>query len=311
MIQPQRILVTGGAGFIGSQIVDGLLRKGHTVAVLDNLSRGRRSHVDAAATFYEVDITDAVGVMAVFQDFRPQVVDHHAAQSSVSRSMREPDVDVTVNVGGSIKVLEASRQIGVERFIFASTGGALYGEPKSLPCGEGHSVCPLSIYGASKYAFEVYLHIYHQTYGLPVTILRYANVYGPRQDPYGEAGVIAIFAQQMMEGRTPTIFGSGEQERDFVYVDDVVKANLLALSAPAWGVYNIGTGVGISVNRIARVLSEILQYGGRIEYTDARPGDVFRIYLDSSLVSKEFGWIPEMVLDDGLALTVKSLQESS
>ena len=308
MTPGKRILVTGGAGFIGSHVADGFLGRGHTVAVVDDLSVGRREHVDPRANFYPVDITDADAVAEVFARERPQIVDHHAAQASVIRSMQDPVYDARVNILGSVNLLEAAREHGVERFIFASTGGALYGEPEYLPCDEDHSVRPLSAYGAAKYAVETYLLVYRQTYGLPFTLLRYANVYGPRQDPYGEAGVVAIFSQRMNQGLDPIIYGTGEQERDFVYVGDVVEANLRALEAPPSGVYNIGTGQGVSVNRIAALLADIIQYRGQPVYQAERPGEVFRISLDSARAQTELGWTPRTSLEEGLTLTVRHLQ---
>ena len=309
MTLAKRILVTGGAGFIGSHVVDRLVALGHRVTILDDLSTGRQEHVNSGARFYAVDITDKEAVQKVFARERPQVVNHHAAQISVARSIREPEEDARINLLGSLNLFEQCRQHGVEKVVFASTGGALYGEPTYLPCDENHPVRPLAPYGAAKYAVEGYLSVYHQTHGIPFTVLRYGNVYGPRQDPYGEAGVVAIFAQAMLEGKQPLINGDGEQERDFVYVADVVEANVAALENGDGGVYNIGTGVGTSVNRIAQPLQNIINYKGTVAHGPPRGGEVFKIYLDTSRARKELGWMPEVPLEEGLLRTVNYFKD--
>lgn len=307
----KRIVVTGGAGFIGSHVVDGFIQNGHTVAVIDDLSTGLRRNINPAATFYNVNIGDASAIDAVFAKERPHVVNHHAAQASVTRSMRNPVEDAMVNIIGSLNLLEAARNYEVEQFIFASTGGALYGEPQFLPCDETHPVRPLSNYAAAKYAVEKYLNVYHESHRLMYTTLRYANAYGPRQNPYGEAGVIAIFAQRMKDGTNPVIYGTGEQERDFVYVGDIVQANIQALEQKAVGVYNIGSGHGVSVNHIVSVLRDILRYDGTVQHKDARLGEVFRVYLDSSLADIKLGWRPFTSIKDGLLRTVQHIKDTS
>ena len=296
-------MVTGGAGFIGSHLVDALVEAGHQVTVVDDLSSGHQEYLNPRVRFHQASVTDAA-VLDILQKERPQIVCHHAAQVSVLRSVDDPREDARVNVLGGLNVLEACVHSGVKRFIFASTGGALYGEPQQLPCSEEHPVKPLSPYGAAKAAVETYLHYYGQTQGLQTFALRYANVYGPRQDPYGEAGVIAIFARALLDGRSVTIFGDGEQERDFVYVSDVVAANLACLASDQPGAYNIGTGRGTSVNRI---LAELRRFtGSRAEATHvpAKAGEVYRIYLDSRRAQEHLGWAPQISLAQGLAQTV-------
>ena len=243
------MLVTGGAGFIGSHVVDALIEEGHSVVVIDDLSSGKREHVHHDAKFHQLDIRSP-DLEGVFAEERPEVVNHHAAQVDVRVSMADPIFDADVNILGSLNLLECARSHGVEKLIYASTGGAVYGQPAYLPCDEDHPVEPICPYGISKLAVEHYLYLYRQSYGLEYTILRYANVYGPRQDPFGEGGVVAIFARQMVEGEQVVINGSGEQERDFVYVDDVVRANLVAMERGDGETYNLGRGVGTSVNEL-------------------------------------------------------------
>ena len=304
------VLVTGGAGFIGSHVVDRLIQEGYRVAVVDDLSTGRREHVNPQATFYHLDINDpALG--DVLGKERPRLVSHHAAQISIPASLRDPVYDARVNVLGSLNLLEACRAAEVEKVIFASSGGGIYGEPEYIPCNEEHPVRPLAPYGAAKMAVEGYLFAYSRSFRLPFTALRYANVYGPRQDPYGEAGVVAIFALAMLEGRRPVIFGSGEQERDFVHVADVAEANVLALQRGAGRVYNIGVGVGSSVNRIFSLLRDILSYGEEVQYAPARAGEVFKVHLDCARAERELGWRPTVSLEDGLARTVDYFRSQS
>ncbi|MGC9349154.1 MAG: NAD-dependent epimerase/dehydratase family protein [Anaerolineae bacterium] len=301
----ERILVTGGAGFIGSHVVDAYLAAGHEVAIVDNLSTGRRENLNPDAAFYEVDIRDAEGLAEVFDQVRPQVVNHHAAHIDVRVSVTHPHFDAETNVLGSINLLEAARAAGtVRKLIYISSGGAAYGEPEYLPCDEKHPVHPLAPYGASKYTVEVYLDVYRQTHGLTSTILRYANVYGPRQDPLGEAGVVAIFTGRMLEGKPPTVYGSGEQARDFVYVKDCARANLLALDRGDNDVFNIGTGERTTVNHIAELLQAHTGYEGEIVHGPEQPGEVFEIYLDCTRAREHLGWTPTVDLDEGLALTV-------
>ena len=250
-----RVIVTGGAGFIGSHVVDAYVEAGLQVSVVDNLTSGSVSNLNPAARLYEVDIRDGAALERVFAEVRPQLVSHQAAQASVKLSMEDPPRDAMINVIGSLNVLEACRKTGVRKLIYAATGGAAVGEPVYLPVDEDHPVNPLSPYGADKHAVEHYCVLYQQSFGLDTTILRYSNIYGPRQDPRGEAGVIAIFAGMMLAGGQPVIYGSGEQERDYVYVGDVARANVLALNKGAGRMYNIGTGVSTSVNGLSEFTS--------------------------------------------------------
>ena len=298
-----RILVTGGAGFIGSHVVDAYLAVGHDVAVVDDLSTGRREQVHPQARFYQIDIRDP-GLDELFARERPEVVSHQAARANVRESLEKPLLYAEVNVLGSLNVLECCRRHGVRKIIYASTGGAVYGEPQTLPVAEDHPINPLDPYGASKHHVEHYLYLYRVNYGLEYTVLRYPNVYGPRQDPYGEAGVVAIFSGQMLNNGRPVINGSGEQERDFVYVSDVARANVLALARGDGGVYNIGSGVGTSVNRIFELLAELTGYAGPVVHGPPKRGEVFKVYLDARRARQDLGWAPEVELEEGLTRTV-------
>jgi UDP-glucose 4-epimerase len=300
-----RILVTGGAGFIGSHVVDTLIERGHEVAVVDDLSTGRREHLNPRAKFYHLDIRDAQGLEKAFAAERPEIVNHQAARANVRESMGKPVLYAEVNVIGSLNLLELSRKYGIEKFIYASTGGAVYGEPEVLPADESHPINPLDPYGASKHFVEHYLHLYGVNYGLRYTVLRYPNVYGPRQDPYGEAGVVAIFTGQMLKGGQPVINGSGEQERDFVYVGDIVEANIKAMEAGDNQIYNLGWGVGISINEIFARLKEITGYEREAVYGPPKLGEVFKIYLEASKAQRELGWVPQVGLVEGLKRTVE------
>jgi len=240
----------------------------------------------------------------LFEKEQPDIVFHHAAQASVVASFQDPVKDAEVNILGSLRMVDNALQYGAEKFIFASTGGAIYGDPQYLPCDENHPVAPLSPYGLSKHVVERYLDLLHRASDLNYTALRYANVYGPRQDPHGEAGVIAIFSQLMLEGERPKIFGTGEQERDFVYVSDVVEANLLAMNAPSGSVYNIGTGVGTSINDLFKVLKKALNYRWKPDYQPEREGEVFKISLDATRAREELDWTPRISLEEGLSLTL-------
>ena len=299
----KRVLVTGGAGFIGSHMVDALLDRGHEVAVLDDLSTGDRANVHPRATLFEASITDTEEVDRVFREVSPHWVSHHAAQISVTRSAEDPVGDAQTNVVGSLVVLEGCRRNGVEHLAFASTGGALYGEPQQIPCAESHPIRPLAPYGAAKYAVETYLEVYRATWGLRSVSLRYANVYGPRQSHRGEAGVIAIFAGKMLSGQQPTIYGSGQQERDFIYVSDVVEANMLVMERGLEGVFNVGTGTLTSVNQITAALRDCCSYNDEVTHGPERPGEVQRIALDSALFRQVTGWRCQMALEEGLRRT--------
>lgn len=297
-----RILVTGGAGFIASHVVDLLISGGHDVIVVDNLSSGRKSNLNPQARFYQMDIRDP-DLLKVFEAERPQIVDHHAAQVDVRYSVADPMFDADVNIRGSINLLEAARKTGVQRMIYISSGGAVYGEPQYLPCDEEHPIEALSPYGVSKHTVEHYLFLYRAVHGLDYSVLRYANVYGPRQNPDGEAGVVAIFCGRMLRRAPVTINGTGDQQRDFIYVSDCAHANLLAIQAEASGVFNIGTGIGTSINQVYRQLKQITNYPLEAAYTAAKLGEAFKIYLDASRAKQVLGWEPEVSLEAGLAET--------
>jgi UDP-glucose 4-epimerase len=307
-------LVTGGAGFIGSNLVDALLARGDEVTVLDDLSTGRRENLDAAlengAALVEEDIRDAAAVTKLAESARPEVVFHLAAQIDVRKSIADPAFDASVNVGGTANVLEAARGAGARRFVFVSTGGAIYGEGEGqqLPLGEDAPVEPLSAYGQSKFAAEGYLALYERLYGLSGVALRLGNVYGPRQDPLGEAGVIAIFCGRLQAGERPTVFGDGTQTRDYIYVGDVVAAALAAAEAEATGPINIGTGVETDVLELARLLAELGDAGDfEPELAPPRTGEVQRISIDPARAERELGWSAGVGLEEGLRLTLDSL----
>jgi UDP-glucose 4-epimerase len=295
-------MVTGGAGFIGSHLVDALVGRGDDVLVVDDLSTGVRENLNPAAEFHLDDIREPEA-MARVRDWGPDVVCHHAAQMSVSRSVREPLFDVGVNLVGSVNLLEAAREVGA-RFLFASTGGALYGDADVLPTPETYPAWPVSPYGVAKLSFEHYLHAYRVQHGLRATALRYANVYGPRQNPHGEAGVVAIFCLRLLAGEPAVINGDGTYTRDFIHVADVVRANLAALDAGKDGHYNVGTGRQVDINRIFHLVSELLGIPAEEVHGPVRPGDQLTSALDSSLIARELGWRAEVALEDGLADTV-------
>jgi UDP-glucose 4-epimerase len=303
-----KVLVTGGAGFIGSHVVDQLVEAWHDVVVVDDLSTGRSSNLNPKAKFYQVDIRSE-DIRAIFEEERPEVISHHAAQMDVRRSVADPVFDADVNVIGSIKLALLAVEFGVRKFIHISSGGAVYGEPVYLPCDEEHPVRPLCPYGASKFTFEMYLYMYKELYNLDYSIIRYPNVYGPRQDPAGEAGVVAIFIGRMLKGQPVTINGTGEQVRDFVYVGDCTKANLLCLEKGSGRVYNLGAGVGTDINQIFTELKNITGFPHEASYGPAKPGETFRIYLSAERARNELGWEPTVNLAQGLRQTVEYFQE--
>lgn len=306
-----KILVTGGAGFIGSHVVELYLEHGHEVVVVDDLSTGHRANVPARATFYPVDIRRPE-LDEIFAAERPQVVNHHAAQMSVRISVDRPLFDADVNILGSLNLLECARRHGVERLIYISSGGAVYGEPVSLPCDEGHPVDPICPYGVSKHVVEHYLHLYRVNYGLPYVVLRYPNVYGPRQDPAGEAGVVAIFTGQMLADKPLTINGDGTQERDFVYVSDCARANLAALQPEVEsGIFNLGSGRGTSVLEIYQILRDITGYGGAAQFGAAKLGETYRIFLNADKARRGLAWSPTVDLASGLRQTVEYFQRTA
>ena len=304
-----KILVTGGAGFIGSHVVDLLIKNGHEVVVVDDLSTGRRSNLNPAATFYQVDIRSPQ-LAEIFEEEKPQIVDHHAAQMDVRRSVEDPLFDADVNILGSIKLIELARKHNVERFIYISTGGAVYGEPEYLPCDEAHPINPICPYGASKHTVEHYLYMYQELYDLNYVVLRYPNVYGPRQDPHGEAGVVAIFTGQMLGGDPVVINGDGEQERDFVYVGDCARANLLALTTENSNtIFNLGYGKGTTINEIYTNLKNITGYKLSAKHGPEKVGETRRIFLEASKAEKKLDWKPTVGLESGLSETVEYFRQ--
>jgi UDP-glucose 4-epimerase len=299
-----KVLVTGGAGFIGSHIVEACLAAGHEVVVVDDLSTGFERNVPAGVRLHRVDIRNGEALGAVFAGERPEVVSHQAARANVRESFEKPVEYAEVNVCGSLNVLEQARRHGVRKIIYASTGGACYGEPEQVPVPETHPVNPLDPYGASKHHVEHYLFLYKANFGIDYTTLRYPNVYGPRQNPHGEAGVVAIFTGMMLAGRQPTIHGDGEQERDFVHGADVARANVLALERGSGEILNLGSGQGTSVNTIFALLAGATGFAGPKVHGPPKPGEVRRIFLDATRARASLGWTPAVGLREGIAGTV-------
>jgi len=305
----KHVVVTGGAGFIGSNIADAYIARGWRVTIIDNLSAGDRRNVSSRAEFHQLDIRDAAAGDLIRQ-LRPDVISHHAAQMDVRRSVEDPAADADVNVVGSLRILEAAVGAAVKRFVFASTGGAIYGEPIGDLQDESHPTAPLSPYGCAKLAVEHYLHYYRVVHGLSSVALRYANVYGPRQSAHGEAGVVAIFAGQLLDGQRSTINGNGTQTRDFVYVDDVVAANLAASEAEWQGEYNVGTGIETSVNELYASLASIAGSDLAAAHGPAKEGEQLRSVLDASRLRK-LASLPERTqLREGLAKTFAWMRDA-
>ena len=299
-----RILVTGGAGFIGSHVVDAFVERGHEVAVLDDLSTGDEQLVHPEAEFFEGDIRDVERVEEVFASFRPDVLDHHAAQMDIRRSVADPRFDADVNILGSLTLLDACARHQTRRVIFASTGGAVYGEQVRFPADEEHPEDPLSPYGAAKLAVEKYLGVYRAVHDISYAALRYGNVYGPRQNPFGEAGVVAIFAHMLLDEEEPVINGDGLQTRDYVYVGDVVAANLAALEGSGSLVVNIGTGRETTVVDIYRAIVDAAGWGGEERHGPPKPGEQRRSVIDPVRAWETWGWRPQVPMEEGLRKTV-------
>jgi UDP-glucose 4-epimerase len=307
-----RILVTGGAGFIGSHVTDALVAAGtHEVAIIDDLSTGKRERLNPGAQFYHANIRNADEVRMTIDREKPEVIVHLAAQMDVRRSVADPAFDAEVNLVGLINLMECGRQNGLRLVIFSSTGGAIYGEQETFPCDENHPKRPVSPYGVAKMATEAYLFFYKVQYGIDYVALRYANVYGPRQDPHGEAGVVAIFCGCLLEGKPCTIFGDGGQTRDYVYVGDVVRANVAALGANVSGAINIGTGVETSVQKLYETLAVAAGSTAKAIHAPARPGEQLRSVISPALAGRELNWRPEVALKDGLARTLAFFKERS
>lgn len=303
-----KILVTGGAGFIGSNVADRFISLGHKVVIIDNLSTGFKENVNPKARFYKVDI-NSKKIEQVFKDEKPEILCHHAAQIDVRKSVADPIFDAKVNIEGTLNLLNNCVKYKTKKVIFASTGGALYGEQDYFPADEGHPERPLSPYGIAKLAIEKYLYFYKESYDLDYVSLRYANVYGPRQNPWGEAGVVAIFTQRLLSGEKAIINGDGKQTRDYVYVKDVVVANLLALKHTESDFFNIGTGIETNVNAIFRLLKK--NTGSKQEEIHGlkKPGEQKRSVLDYSKAKKILGWSPKYHLEERMEETVKYYQK--
>lgn len=301
-MKSKKVLVTGGAGFIGSTLVDRLVAEGFSVAVIDDLSNGRREYLNPEVRFYQVGLTSPK-LAGVFAKEKPSAVFHLAAHIDARVSVADPIHDAEVNVHGALRVLEACVATGVKKLVFASSGGAIYHDTKSFPTKETEAPSPLTPYGISKLAFEYYLLAARHHFGLEYAALRYANVYGPRQDQKGEGGVIGVFCKMLLDGKRPKIFGGGKQTRDFVYVDDVVEANLRALAAKKSGVWHIATGKETSVNAVARVMADAFGWKKGFGKGPAQAGDVRRSSLDASKAKKDLGWKPEVDVELGIRRT--------
>lgn len=303
-----KVLVTGGAGFIGSHVVDRLLQEGHDVVVVDNLVTGKRKNVPKAVQFYKLDIENPK-LERIFRNERPSIVFHLAAQMNVRRSVEDPMFDAQVNVLGTLNVLEQASKHGARKVIFSSSGGAIYGEQLAFPAPESHLTQPLSPYGISKLCGEHYLSYYHRLSGIQVVSLRYANVYGPRQDPEGEAGVVAIFIQKMLRGEQAVVNGNGRQTRDFVFVEDVVESNLMAMGPAVEGVYNVGTGIETSVNDLFRIIVDLTKVEFKEVHGPAKRGEQARSVIDSTKLHRDLGWEPKVDLREGLRRTVEYFRD--
>lgn len=303
-----KVLVTGGAGFIGSHVVDRLVEEGHNVVVVDDLSSGKRKNVNKAASLYKLDIQSG-RLERVFRNERPNVVIHLAAQINVRRSVEDPMFDAQVNILGTMNVLRQAVHHGARKVIFSSSGGAIYGEQEIYPAPETHPMNPMSPYGISKLCGEHYLSYFQRISGIQVVSLRYANVYGPRQDPEGEAGVISIFLQKMLNNEQPIINGNGRQTRDFIFVDDVAEANLAAMGQESHGVYNVGTGTETSINELFRMLAGLTGASCKEVHGPAKQGEQMRSVIDPTKIRQELGWDPKVELADGLKKTVEFFRE--
>lgn len=301
---PKTILVTGGAGFTGSHLVDRLIKEGYRVAIIDNLSTGKKENLNPKAKFYKIDICSPQ-ISQIFKKEKPQTVFHYAAQIDVRKSVEDPIKDAKINVLGSLNILENCQKFKVKKFIFASTGGALYGEADIVPTPEIYPEWPLSPYGIEKLTVEKYLNYYYKVFRLPFVSLRLANIYGPRQNSKGEAGVVAIFCDKMLSGEQAVINGDGQQTRDFVFVDDIVEANILAMGKNKVGIFNIGTAKETSINELFDVLKKITKFNVRAIHDPAKKGEQRRSCLDFSKAKKELGWFPKYDLESGLNETFK------
>ena len=305
-----KILVTGGAGFIGSHVVNAYIKAGHDVIVIDDLSSGKKKFINPKANFYQLNI-NSPEVKTILEKEKITVINHHAAQISVSESVTDPLLDANSNIIGTLQLLQNAVSLSLEKFIFASTGGAMYGNQKIFPASEEHPCQPLSPYGISKLSAENYINYFCMQYGLNTIILRYSNVYGPYQNPHGEAGVVAIFCQRLMEGLPPIIYGDGEQTRDFISVRDITEANNIALKPQCNGIFNVGTGNEISVNFLTQSLLKISKLDISAEHGPAKQGEQRRSSIDSKNFLKSFGWKPCVSLEEGLVETFNYFKDKT
>ena len=305
----QTILITGGAGFIGSHLADKLIKQGYKVVVIDNLSTGRKENLNSEAKFYKIDI-QSLKVAQIFQKEKPDIIFHLAAQIDVRKSVKNPTKDAKINILGTLNLLENCKKFGIKKFIFASTGGAIYGEANIIPTPETYSELPLSPYGIAKLTIEKYLNYYHRVFDLPFVALRYGNVYGPRQNSKGEAGVIAIFCDKMLKKKQLIINGNGRQTRDYVFIDDVVKANILALKKNKNGIFNIGTAKETDVNTIFRELKKLTGLKCKKVHSLQKSGEQKQSCFDFSKAKKELNWQPKYGLDEGLKKTLNFFKKT-
>ena len=305
-----KIVVTGGAGFIGSHVVDLYVSRGYEVVVVDNLATGKRENLNPKARFVEQDILDPATADLIRRE-RPDVVNHHAAQMDVRKSVADPIFDAKTNILGTIGLLQAAREAGVKKFLFVSSGGAAYGEQETFPAPETHPTWPVSPYGVSKRSGELYAHFFWAEYKLPFVAFRYANVYGPRQDPHGEAGVVAIFSGKMLRGEPVTVNGDGKQTRDYVYVGDVARMSVLALERDATGPVNVGTGIETDVNELAALILKAAGSRSEVKHGPTKSGEQRRSVVDVRRAAEVFGWRPEVSLEDGLARTVNFFRKKA
>lgn len=299
------ILVTGGAGFIGSHIVDTLIAQGHTVVIIDNLITGQIDLINPKAIFYQEDIRDGEKVSEIIQKHNIEVISHQAAQLDVRKSVEDPQFDAQVNIIGTINLFEAARKYGVRKIVFASSGGAIYGDTDILPTPETHPTDPISPYGIAKLVMEKYAHYYHTIYGIDYTALRYSNVYGPRQNTKGEAGVIAIFASRMLENKEVFINGDGENTRDFVFVEDVANANIAALTGDIIGAYNVGTATQSTINHVFDIIHQLTNSTVPKQYAEAKLGEQQHSCLSYDKAQQAISWTPKTDLESGLQQTVE------
>jgi UDP-glucose 4-epimerase len=304
-----KILVTGGAGFIASHIADAFIEEGHSVFILDNLSSGFEKNINPKAQFLNMDIRDE-SISKIFENEKFDVVNHHAAQMDVRRSVADPAFDADINIIGTINLLQNAVKNKVKKFMFASTGGAIYGEQEYFPADEKHPTSPLSPYGISKLSVEKYLFFYRAQYNLNYSILRYANIYGPRQNPHGEAGVVAIFSKKLLNGEQPLINGDGKQTRDYTFVKDVVKANLFTLEDNESDIYNVGTGKETNVNELFNMINKLIGRGQVEKHGPAMPGEQLRSVITSKKIKQKFSWSPTASIDAGLKETIKYFEEN-